>query len=68
MKKSGKKGGKKMKPGKPRFDEKTFEKAYGSLVRVIDVRGNLMGKDTHHARCQELMGMVLEEYKKWRSG
>ena len=64
----GKKGGKaaaKPKAGKPKFNDKKFEKVYGPLVRLVDERGNALGKDKHHKRCQELLGLFLAEYKEW---
>ncbi len=54
------------KAGKPRFDEKKFDAAYGSLVRVIDERGNLMGKGAHHKKCQDIMGDFIDTYKLWK--
>lgn len=60
------KGDSKPKPGKPKFNEKRFEKAFGSLVRVIDERGNLMGKGEHFKKCHKLMDDFLEEYKRWK--
>lgn len=59
---------KKPKAGKPsrKFDEKKFEAAYGSLVRVIDERGNAMGKGPHHRNCQDLLGQFLKEYSLWK--
>lgn len=59
---------KKPKAGKPSrmFDEKKFEAAYGSLTRVIDERGNAMGKGPHHRNCQELLGQFIKEYSLWK--
>jgi hypothetical protein len=54
------------KAGKPRFDEKKFDKAFGALTRVIDERGNMMGKGAHHKRCQDLLGDFINEYKLWK--
>jgi hypothetical protein len=56
----------KPKAGKPRFDEKLFDKAYGALMRTIDQRGNLMGKGPNYKRCVDLMGMVIDSYAKWK--
>ena len=56
------------KPGKPRYAEKAFEKAYGALVREVDKRGNLMGKGKCFAKIHDLLGTVLEEFKKWKQG
>jgi hypothetical protein len=56
----------KAKNGKPRYDEKRFEKAYGVLIREVDKRAELMGKGKHHKRCIELLGMFLEAYKVWK--
>jgi len=53
------------KPGKPRYDEKRFTAAYGSLVREIDARGNLMGKGAFHGQLLAAMDNVLDLYKKW---
>lgn len=55
------------KPGKVRFNEKLFEKAFGDLTRVIDQRGNAMGKGSHHKKCQDILGDFLAEYKKWKA-
>ena len=54
------------KSGKPRFDEKKFDKAYGPLVRLVDERANAMGKGPNFERCQQLLGEFLEAYKIWK--
>lgn len=56
----------KPKSGKPKFIEKKFDQAYGALVRIVDERGNAMGKGPHHRRCQEILGEFLTEYKLWK--
>jgi len=56
----------KPKSGKPRFDEKKFEKVYGPLVRIVDERANAMGKGPNFARCLQLLGEFLDAYKTWK--
>lgn len=56
----------KPKSGKPKFDEKRFDKVYGALVRLVDERGNAMGKGPRHKKCQNVLGDFLDEYKAWK--
>jgi len=55
------------KPGTPRFDEKKFEKVYGPLVRLVDQRGNAMGKGPRYQRCVDLLGEFIAAYSSWKS-
>jgi len=67
----------KPKAGKPKFDEKKFAQTFGPLTRLVDERANAMGKGAclelrtftiegnGHKRCQDLLGLFLEEYTKW---
>lgn len=57
---------KKPKSGKPRFDEKGFDKAYGNLVRLVDARGNAMGKGPRFKKCHDILGEFLDAYKEWK--
>jgi hypothetical protein len=52
--------------GKPKFDETKFEKAYGPLVRLVDERGNAMGKGPNFKRCHELLGEFIKAYSAWK--
>lgn len=54
------------KAGKPRFDEKKFDKVYGPLVRLVDERANAMGKGPNYKRCHDLLGEFITAYMAWK--
>jgi hypothetical protein len=56
----------KPKASKVGFDDRRFDIVYGLLVRFVDQRGNALGKDKHHARCQEILRAFLEAYEEWK--
>ena len=56
----------KPKSGKPRFDEKKFDKVFGPLVRLVNERGNAMGKGPNFQRCHHLLNQFMDAYKAWK--
>jgi hypothetical protein len=56
----------KPKSGKPRFDEKKFDKVFGPLVRLVNERGNAMGKGPNYQRCHEALNEFMDAYKSWK--
>lgn len=56
---------KKPRNGAPKFNEKAFNKIFGPLVRLVDQRGNAMGKGPRYERCMESLGEFLKHYQEW---
>jgi ParB family chromosome partitioning protein len=56
----------KPKPGKPVFDDRPIDQAIGKLIRLIDTRGNAVGKSARYNECVAAMESVTTSWRRWQ--
>lgn len=54
------------KSGKVVFDDRPIDQAIGKLTRMLDSRGNKVGKTAEYKACLEAMEKVLASWRRWQ--